>query len=88
VVLGTTFGILIGPYFGGIFDPRAWGDQTNVMTLELMRIVLATGLFAIGVELPKSYMWQHFRSLLTMVIPTMAIGWLIVAGMLLLAPMR
>ncbi|KAF9478628.1 hypothetical protein BDN70DRAFT_921783 [Pholiota conissans] len=81
VVLGTTFGILIGPYSGGIFDPRAWGD-TDAMTLELMRIVLATGLFAIGVELPKSYMWQHSRSLMAMVIPTMAIGWIIVAGLL------
>lgn len=85
MVLGTTFGIFIGPYFGDIFDPRAWGDQTDVMTLELMRIVLATGLFAIGVELPKSYMWQHSRSLLAMVIPTMAIGWLIVAGMLFIS---
>jgi len=70
----------MGPYFLGIFDPRAWGHQSNAITLEVMRIVLATGLFAIGVELPKSYMAQHAKSLLTMVIPTMAIGWLIVAG--------
>jgi NhaP-type Na+/H+ or K+/H+ antiporter len=45
-----------------------------------MRIVLATGLFAIGVELPNSYMARHAKSLLAMVIPTMAIGWIIVAG--------
>lgn len=46
-----------------------------------MRIVLATGLFAIGVELPNSYMAQHAKSLFAMVIPTMAIGWIIVAGL-------
>jgi NhaP-type Na+/H+ or K+/H+ antiporter len=47
-----------------------------------MRVVLATGLFAIGVELPKSYMAKHAKSLLVMVIPTMTIGWFIVAGLL------
>jgi sodium/hydrogen antiporter len=45
-----------------------------------MRIVLATGLFAIGVELPKSYMAKHAKGLSIMVVPTMAIGWIIVAS--------
>ncbi|KAF9531593.1 Sodium/hydrogen exchanger family-domain-containing protein [Crepidotus variabilis] len=81
VVVGTLFGIFMGPYFANIFNPRDWGSS-NTITLEVMRIVLATGLFAIGVELPKSYMWKHAKSLLTMVVPTMAIGWLIVAGIL------
>lgn len=46
-----------------------------------MRIVLAVGLFAIGVELPKAYMARHAKGLSAMVIPTMGIGWIIVAGM-------
>lgn len=70
----------MGPYFVGIFDPRSWGSESDDITLEVMRVVLATGLFAIGVELPKSYMARHARSLLAMVIPTMAIGWVVVAG--------
>ncbi|KAF8906575.1 Sodium/hydrogen exchanger family-domain-containing protein [Gymnopilus junonius] len=82
VVLGTLFGIFMGPYFAGIFDPRSWGEHTNAITLEIMRIVLATGLFAIGVELPKSYMAKHAKSLFAMVVPTMAIGWAIVAGLI------
>ena len=45
-----------------------------------MRIVLATGLFAIGVELPKSYMAKHVKGLLIMVVPPMAVGWIIVAS--------
>ena len=81
VVLGTGFGVIMGPHCANIFDPRSWGDQTQRVTLEVMRIVLATGLFAIGVELPRSYMADHAKGLLVMVVPTMAFGWLIVAGM-------
>ncbi|PPQ68203.1 hypothetical protein CVT25_015035 [Psilocybe cyanescens] len=82
VVLGTLFGIFMGPHFAGIFDPRSWGPHSDTITLEVMRIVLATGLFAIGVELPKSYMAKHAKSLLAMILPTMAIGWVVVAGIM------
>ncbi|KAH8091686.1 Sodium/hydrogen exchanger family-domain-containing protein [Cristinia sonorae] len=85
VVLGIAFGVLMGPYVADIFDPRSWGgEQTNHITLEVMRIVLATGLFAIGVELPQSYMADHARGLLVLVVPTMAFGWLIIAGFIVL----
>ncbi|KAK0225802.1 Sodium/hydrogen exchanger [Armillaria fumosa] len=47
-----------------------------------MRIVLAIGLFIIGVELSGPYMARHAKGLLVMVVPTMAIGWVIVAGVL------
>jgi sodium/hydrogen antiporter len=70
----------MGPRFAGVFDPHSWSNKPDAVTLEVMRIVLATGLFAIGVELPKSYLAKHAKSLLAMVIPTMAIGWVIVAG--------
>lgn len=80
VVLGTAFGVIIGPHCAGGFDPRSWGSQTQRITLEVMRIVLATGLFAIGVELPRAYMAKHAKGLLVMVVPTMAFGWVIVAG--------
>ncbi|KAK0216132.1 Sodium/hydrogen exchanger [Armillaria fumosa] len=82
VVLGTAVGIIMGPHVANIFDPRSWGNSTQTVTLEVMRIVLATGLFAIGVELPGPYMAQHFKGLIVMVVPTMAIGWVIVAGIL------
>ena len=82
VVLGTCFGVLMGPHVANIFDPRSWGsaETSQRITLEVMRIVLATGLFAIGVELPQSYLADHAKSLLVMVVPTMAFGWVIVAG--------
>jgi NhaP-type Na+/H+ or K+/H+ antiporter len=81
VVLGTVFGIFMGPHFAGVFDPRSWGSHSNAITLEVMRVILAIGLFAIGVELPKAYMAEHAKSLLVMIVPTMAIGWFIVAGL-------
>jgi NhaP-type Na+/H+ or K+/H+ antiporter len=80
VILGTGFGVLLGPHVLNIFDPRSWTGVTDQLTREIMRIVLATGLFAIGVELPKRYMADHARSLIIMVVPTMAFGWLISAS--------
>ncbi|KAG8213688.1 Sodium/hydrogen exchanger family-domain-containing protein [Butyriboletus roseoflavus] len=65
VVLGTGFGVIVGPYVANVFDPRGWGGaEENRITLEVMRIVLAIGLFAVGVELPCAYMKQHAKSLL------------------------
>ena len=80
VVLGTGFGVLMGPHCANIFDPRSWGDQTQRITLEVTRVVLGIGLFAIGVELPSGYFAEHSKGLLIMVVPTMAVGWFIVAG--------
>lgn len=80
VVLGTAFGIILGPHVANIFSPRSWSHDTNAITLEVMRVVLATGLFAIGVELPQSYMARHAKGLIVMVVPTMAFGWVVVAG--------
>jgi NhaP-type Na+/H+ or K+/H+ antiporter len=81
VLLGTTLGIVLGPHVGKIFDPRDWSaHSSNAVTLEVMRVVLATGLFAIGVELPKSYLLDHVRGLLVMVLPTMAFGWAVIAS--------
>ncbi|KAJ7662437.1 Sodium/hydrogen exchanger family-domain-containing protein [Mycena rosella] len=82
VILGTLFGIIVGPHCAGIFDPRSWGNSTDAITLEVMRVILATGLFAIGVELPGSYLAKHVKGLLILVVPTMAFGWVIVAAIL------
>ena len=64
-----------GPYGANIFDPRSWGNgdraTTNTITLEFTRVVLAIGVFAIGVELPKAYMRKHWRSLFFLLAPIM-----------------
>jgi hypothetical protein len=60
--IATIFGIIIGPYVGGVFNPRDWGGLsehvTDEITLEVTRVVIALGVFAVGVELPKvGQMW-------------------------------
>ncbi|KAF9516786.1 hypothetical protein BS47DRAFT_1371584 [Hydnum rufescens UP504] len=86
VVFATLFGIAIGPSGANIFTPRSWGKMsdatTNEITLEVTRIVLALGVFAIGVELPKAYMAIHWKSLVLTVVPVMAWGWFVSAGLI------
>ncbi|KAF5374204.1 hypothetical protein D9758_004625 [Tetrapyrgos nigripes] len=78
------FGVIIGPYGANIFNPRSWGNgsdsNTDAITLEFTRVVLAIGVFAIGVELPKAYMKRHWRSLLIMLGPVMTWGWFVSAA--------
>ncbi|KAJ3840475.1 Sodium/hydrogen exchanger family-domain-containing protein [Lentinula raphanica] len=78
------FGIIIGPYGANIFDPRSWGnsddDVTNTITLEFCRVVLAIGVFAIGVELPKAYMARHWKSIFFLLAPIMTWGWFVSAA--------
>ncbi|KAF9269679.1 hypothetical protein L218DRAFT_993689 [Marasmius fiardii PR-910] len=78
------FGVIIGPYGANIFNPRGWGggkeDVTNEITLEITRIVLAIGVFGIGVELPKAYMRKHWKSLLFLLGPIMTWGWFVSAA--------
>ncbi|KAA1474706.1 hypothetical protein DENSPDRAFT_343820 [Dentipellis sp. KUC8613] len=80
------FGVIIGPYCANIFDPRGWGngsrDVENTITLEFTRVVLAIGVFAIGVELPKAYMRRHWKSLFFLLFPVMTWGWFVSAGLI------
>lgn len=45
--------------------------MTNEITLEFTRVVLAIGVFAVGVELPKQYMKKHWKSLAFLLGPVM-----------------
>ena len=65
--------LIFVPSGAAVFEPRSWGHQETAITLEVMRVVLAIGLFAIGVELPQKFMKDHARGLLVMVVPMMAL---------------
>ncbi|KAJ7639469.1 Sodium/hydrogen exchanger family-domain-containing protein [Roridomyces roridus] len=82
------FGVIIGPRGANIFNPRDWANNSeetaNVITLELTRVVLAIGVFAIGVELPKAYMRRHWRSLFFLLGPVMIWGWFVSAAFIYL----
>lgn len=73
--LAFLFGVIIGPYAANLIDPRSWGGGdtaiVNTITLEVTRVILAVGVFAIGVELPKAYMKKHWKSLFFLLFPVM-----------------
>ncbi|KAF9932259.1 hypothetical protein BGZ67_004853 [Mortierella alpina] len=73
--VATAFGIIMGPYAIGIFNPVSW-DQYDTVTLEFTRIVIAVQVMAAGVSLPRSYMVKERRSLFMMIVPLMIMMWL------------
>ncbi|KAJ9101761.1 hypothetical protein QFC21_003100 [Naganishia friedmannii] len=84
-VVSTVVGIVLGPYALNLFNPGSWGghskssEVTDEITLEVTRVVIAVGVFAIGVELPKKYIKHHWKSLAFLVGPIMAWGWIVTA---------
>lgn len=49
-----------------------------------MRVCIALSVFSVGVELPKKYVWNHWRTILMLLGPVMLWGWLI-TGLLIWA---
>ncbi|PGH13854.1 sodium/hydrogen antiporter [Helicocarpus griseus UAMH5409] len=74
--VATLCGVIFGPHAANLFDPISWGNVDKI-TLECSRIVLVVQCFAIGVELPKSYMERHWKSVTLLLLPVMTWGWLI-----------
>ncbi|KAF2104759.1 hypothetical protein NA57DRAFT_29458 [Rhizodiscina lignyota] len=74
--IATLCGIIFGPHAANLINPLSWGN-TDQITLEFCRIVLVVQCFAVGVELPKSYMERHWKSVTMLLVPVMTFGWLI-----------
>jgi NhaP-type Na+/H+ or K+/H+ antiporter len=74
--VATICGIIFGPHGANLIDPGTWGN-VDLITLEFSRIVLVVQCFAVGVELPKSYMEKHWKSVTLLLVPVMTFGWLI-----------
>ncbi|KAF9951553.1 hypothetical protein BGZ72_006953 [Mortierella alpina] len=79
--VATAFGIIMGPYAIGIFNPESWNEYDTV-TLEFTRIVIAVQVMAAGVSLPRSYMVKERRSLFMMIVPLMIMMWLTSASLI------
>jgi sodium/hydrogen antiporter len=74
--VATICGIIFGPAAANLINPLEWGNVDQI-TLEFSRIVLVVQCFAVGVELPKSYMERHWKSVVFLLLPVMTYGWLI-----------
>jgi len=79
--VATIIGIIFGPVALNLFNPFTWGN-TDEITLELARVVLIVQVFAVGVELPKAYMYRYWQSLFLLLVPVMIFGWLISSGLI------
>ena len=73
--VATIVGVIFGPHAANLIDPFSWGNEDQI-TLEFSRIVLVVQCFAVGVELPKSYMERHWKSVVLLLLPVMTWGWL------------
>jgi NhaP-type Na+/H+ or K+/H+ antiporter len=76
-------GVLFGPRGFGALTPieLGWEDSS---TQELTRVILDVQVFAVGVELPKRYVRDHWRSLSILLVPSMAFGWVVAAVLIYL----
>lgn len=74
--VATICGIIFGPHAANLINPQEWGNPDRI-TLEFSRIVLVVQCFAVGVELPKSYMERHWKSVVFLLLPVMTYGWLV-----------
>ena len=74
--VATICGLIFGRHAANLFDPISWGNVDKI-TLECSRVVLVVQCFAVGVELPKSYMERHWKSVTLLLLPVMTWGWLI-----------
>lgn len=79
--LATLVGIAFGPRGVGALTPIQWGWEDNI-TQELSRVIVGVQVFAVGVELPKKYVKDHKKSLAILLLPNMALGWVISAAII------
>lgn len=75
--VATIAGLILGPHCLNWFDPLSWGNS-EIITLEISRIVLCVQIVAVAVELPRKYMKKHWLSVAIFLLPVMTAGWLIV----------
>lgn len=76
--LATLAGIAFGPRIIAVLDPHSWGWRDPI-TQEFTRVIVGVQVFAVGIELPKRWLSRHWRSVVMMLGPVMAFGWLVSA---------
>lgn len=77
----TIIGIIVGPFLLHFISPLQWTSFNqsilNQITYELMRIAIGIQVFFSGIDLPKRYCRESWKSLGFMIGPVMTITWLI-----------
>jgi NhaP-type Na+/H+ or K+/H+ antiporter len=76
--LATVFGIIVGPQGIAQLTPYDWGFGDDVIQ-EFTRLIVGIQCFAVGLELPENYLKSKWKSLVTLLGPVMAFGWIVCA---------
>ncbi|KAI9361356.1 Sodium/hydrogen exchanger family-domain-containing protein [Pilaira anomala] len=69
-------GIIAGPLVSNGFDPNSWDDSDEI-TKELTRCILAIQVMAVGIDLPKHYMKKEWLTMTMILLPVMIFMWLV-----------
>tara|TARA_R110000824_G_scaffold50961_5_gene142284 strand:+ start:59852 stop:61087 length:1236 start_codon:yes stop_codon:yes gene_type:complete len=68
-------GVVLGPTGFGLLDPAQWGNEMAILE-QVARLAVAIGLMGIALRLPKSYIFNHWRSLCVLLLVGMPVMWL------------
>ncbi|CDS08464.1 hypothetical protein LRAMOSA09826 [Lichtheimia ramosa] len=69
-------GIIAGPLVANGFNPYDWND-TDEITKEITRCVIAIQVMAVGIDLPKHYLRKEWLTYFMLMIPVMIFMWLV-----------
>lgn len=82
----TVVGIVVGPLVANWISPWKWtshdDESRNELTYQLTRIAIGIQVFFCGLDLPKAYVKQSWRSLCFMLGPIMIFTWLITSTLI------
>ncbi|RUS26583.1 Sodium/hydrogen exchanger family-domain-containing protein [Jimgerdemannia flammicorona] len=76
--VAVVVGIIAGPLCANVIDPFQWNNM-DLFTKELTRVTIAIQVLAVGISLPRRYMWHESRSMFMLLIPVMAYMWIVSA---------
>lgn len=68
-------GVVVGPIGFGFLVPEDWGEPMLILE-QVARLALAVGLMGVALQLPKNYLFKHWRSLALVLVLGMPFMWL------------
>ncbi|KAI9316984.1 Sodium/hydrogen exchanger family-domain-containing protein [Dichotomocladium elegans] len=69
-------GIIAGPLVSNGFNPYQWGD-TDEITKQITRCIIAIQVMAVGIDLPKHYLKREWITFSFLMLPVMIFMWLV-----------
>ncbi|KAJ1893195.1 hypothetical protein LPJ66_005904 [Kickxella alabastrina] len=76
------YGIAIGPLALNWIDPSYWSSNQMQFIQEYSRYCLAIELMIAGITLPKKYLFKEWQSMVMLLLPIMALMWLVSAAII------